>query len=84
MDGTGQPGTVAPRALDADQGDVPELPEPAQQARVPGCAGGELARPEQPADGIESCGDVHLGVGVHTAGNGRSFFYDGHCRPFLS
>jgi hypothetical protein len=80
---TGQAGPVAAGALDADQGDVPELPEPAQQAGVPGRGRGELPRPEQPAEGVEGRGDVHLGMGVDPAGNGASFFYDGHCRPFL-
>jgi hypothetical protein len=80
---TGQSGAVAAGALDADQGDVPELPQPAQQAGVPGRGRGELPRPQQPADGIERRGDVHLGMGVHAAGNRGSFFYDGHCRPFL-
>jgi hypothetical protein len=42
------------RALDADQGDVPELPEPAQQAGVPGRRRGELSCPEQPAHAVPS------------------------------
>ena len=33
--------------------------------------------------GVEGRGDVHLGMGVHPAGNRGLFFYDGHCRPFL-
>ena len=29
-------------------------------------------------------GDMHLGVGIHSAGDGAPVFYDGHGRPFLS
>ncbi len=61
----GQAGAVAAGALDADQGDVPELPEPAQRPGVPGRGRRELSRPQQPADGIEGRGDVHLRMGVH-------------------
>jgi len=78
----GQAGAVAARALHAGQDDVPELPQPARQARIPSHAGRELTRPGQPADGIERRSDVYLRVSVHSAGNGRSFFYDGHAVPF--
>jgi hypothetical protein len=49
----------------------------------PGHGGGELPDPEQPADGIERGGDMRTGVGVHAAGDGACFFYDGQGRPFL-
>jgi hypothetical protein len=51
--------------------------------RMPVAVAGELPDAEQPADGIERGGDVRTGVGVHTAGDGECFFYDGHSHPFL-
>ena len=41
-----------------------------------------LLHAEQPADRVERGGDVHVGVGVHTARDGTRL-YDGHCHPFL-
>ena len=79
----GQASAVAAGALDAGQGDVPEPPEPAQQAGVPGRRRGELPRPQQPADPVKCRGDMDFGMGVHPAGDHGFFFYDGHCRPFL-
>ena len=78
----GQARAVAAGALDADQGDVPEPGQPAQQAGVPGRGGRELPHPQQPAEGIQRGGDVHVRVGVHAAGDGACVFYDCHCRPF--
>jgi hypothetical protein len=80
----GQPGSVAARALHADQGYRPELAQPAQQAGVPQRRRRELAHPEQAADRVQRGGDVGVGVGVYPAGDGAPVFYDGHCRPFLS
>ena len=45
-----------------------------------------LRWPEQAPDGIQRGGNVHVGVGVHAAGDGACFsacLYDGHSRPFL-
>ena len=78
----GQARAVAAGALDADQGDGPEPAQPAQQASVSGRGGGEPLNAQQPADGIQRGRDVQVGVGVHAAGDDRSVFYDGHCRPF--
>ena len=61
----------------------PEPAQPAQQAGVASRGGRELPDAEQPADGIERGGDMRIGVGVHAAGDGACFFYDGHCHPFL-
>ena len=77
----GQAGAVAAGALDADQAHGPEPAQPAQQAGVAGRGGRELLDAEQPADGIERSGDVHVGVGVHAAGDGACL-YDGQCHPF--
>jgi hypothetical protein len=48
--------------------------------------GRELLDAEQPADGIERGGDVHVSVGIHAASDGACLcgcLYDGHCHPFL-
>jgi hypothetical protein len=42
----------------------------------------EPSTASQTADRIKRCGAVHLGVGIHLAGNDKSRCYDGHCRPF--
>jgi len=81
-DVAGQPGAVT-GPFDPDQAHGPESAQPAQQAGVAGRGGGELPDAEQSADGIERGGDVRIGVGVHTAGDGACFFYDGHSHPFL-
>jgi len=78
----GRAGSVAAGALDADQGDVAELGQPPEQAGVPGCGCGELLNARQAADRIERGGGVHPGMGVCSAGDDRSVFYDGHGRPF--
>jgi hypothetical protein len=78
----GQARTVAAGALDADQGDGPEPAHPVEQAGVADQGGRELLDAEQPADGIERARNVHVGVGVHAAGDGACF-YDGQSRPFL-
>ncbi|HET9898079.1 MAG TPA: hypothetical protein VFQ44_24380, partial [Streptosporangiaceae bacterium] len=79
----GKPGAVAAGALHPDQRDLAEPVQPAQQAGMPGRRRREVPRPGQPSDRIRSRGHVNLGVGVYPAGDGSSFFYDGHCRPFL-
>jgi hypothetical protein len=70
----GQAGAVAAGAPDVGRGDVAELREPAQEAGVPGCAGGELPCPQQAADGVEGGGDAHLAVGASAAGDGLVLF----------
>jgi len=82
-DVAGQPGAVTASSLDADQAHGHEPAQPAQQAGVAGRGGGELLDAEQPADGIQRGGDVRIGVGVHAAGDGACFSYDGHSHPFL-
>src|SRR5262252_749602 len=49
----GQARAVAASALDADQGDIPELFQPAQQAGVPARRGRELLHAQQPADRVQ-------------------------------
>src|SRR5712691_5836220 len=82
-DVAGQSGAVTAGPFDADQGDGPEAAQPAQQVAVAGRGSRELLDAEQPSDGIERGGDMHVGVGVHAAGDGACFFYDGHSHPFL-
>ena len=41
----------------------------------------QLLHAEQSADRIEGGGHMHVGVGVHPAGNGACL-YDGQCHPF--
>jgi hypothetical protein len=79
----GQARAVTAGALDAGQGDSPEPGQPVQQTGIPGRGGRELPHAGQPAEGIQRGRDVHVGVGVHAAGNDTWVFYDGHCRPFL-
>jgi hypothetical protein len=62
-DVTGQPGAVAAGALDPGQAHRPEPAQPAQQAGVAGCGGGELPGAEQPAGGIERGGDMRICAG---------------------
>src|ERR1039457_3512320 len=81
-DVAGQARAVAAGALDADQGDGPETAPPAEQAGVAGRGDRELLDAEQPADGIQRGGDMHIGVGVHAAGD-DACLYDGHAIPFL-
>ena len=38
---------------------------------------------KQAPDGIKRGSHVHVGVGIHAAGDGPCFFYDGHSHPFL-
>ena len=78
-----RPGAVTAGSLDPDQAYGPEPAQPAQQAGVTGRGGRELPDAEQPADRIERRGDMRICVGVHAAGDGACFFYDGHSHPFL-
>ena len=80
-DVAGQAGAVAAGALDADQADGPEPAQPAQQAGIASRGDRELRDAEQPADGVQRGGDVHVGVGVHAAGDGACL-YDGQCHLF--
>jgi Amidase len=60
----------------------PDEPSPGRRAR----AGRELLHTEQTADRVERRRDVHVGVGLHPAGDGaclHTCLYDGHCHPFL-
>jgi hypothetical protein len=83
----GEPSTVTAGPFDADQAHRAEPAKPAQQLGIPRRGGRELLDTEQPADRVERGRDVHIGVGVHAAGDGtclRACLYDGHCHPFLS
>ena len=80
-DVAGQAGAVAAGSLDPDQADGPEPAQPLQQAGVAGRAGREFPDTEQPPDRIKRGGDMHVGMGVHTAGN-CTCLYDGQCHPF--
>jgi hypothetical protein len=82
-DVAGQARPIAAGPFDADQADGPEPAQPAEQAGVPARGGGELLHAKEPPDRVKRCGDMHVGVGIHAAGNGARVFYDGHCRPFL-
>jgi len=82
----GQAGAVAPGPLNPDQGDGPEPGQPVQQPRIAARRGRELPDAEQPADGVQRGGDMHVDVGIHPAGDGAYFsacLYDGHSHPFL-
>ena len=78
-----RPAPVTAGPLDPDQAYGAEPAQPAQQAGVAHRSGREFLDAEQPPDRIERSGDMHIGVSVHAAGDGTSFFYDGHSRPFL-
>src|ERR1039457_7666771 len=80
-DVAGQARAVAAGALDADQCAGPEPAHPAEQAGVAGRGDRELLDAEQPADGIQRGGDMHIGAGVHAAGD-DACLYDGHAIPF--
>jgi hypothetical protein len=81
-DEAGQAGAIAAGPLDPDQADGPEPAQPAKKVGVAGRGRRELSYPEQPADGIQRSSDVHVRVGVHTAGH-RARLYDGQRHPFL-
>jgi hypothetical protein len=81
-DVAGQAGAVAAGPFDPGQAHGPEPAQPRQQAGISGRAGRELPDTEQPADRVERCCDVHVGVGVHAAGDGACL-YDGQRHPFL-
>ena len=78
----GQARAVTAGPLDPDQGDGPEPAQPAQQTGIAGSSGRELLHAKQPADGIQRGRDMHVGMGVHAAGDGACL-YDGHVIPFL-
>jgi len=66
---------------------VPNPPSHPRQAGIASRVRRELPDAEQPADRVERGGDVHVGVGIHAAGDGaclRACLYDGHCHPFLT
>jgi hypothetical protein len=69
-DVAGQAGAVAAGPFDPDQAHGPEPAQPRQQAGISGCSGRELPDTEQPADRVQRCCDVHVGVGVHAASDG--------------
>ena len=78
----GGAGAVAAGSFDPDHANGPEAAEPFEQAGVAGWGSRELFGPEQSSDAVEYGGDVHVGVRVHTAGDGACL-YDGQSRPFL-
>jgi hypothetical protein len=73
-DMAGQAGAVAAGSFDPDQADGPEPAQPPQEAGVASRAGRELPDAEQPSDGIECGGDMHVGMGACTAGNCTCFY----------
>lgn len=77
-----QAGSIATRPLHTNQHDGPETAQPREQSTISARVGRELLDAEQTSDGIECSGDVHVGMGVHTAGHGASL-YDGQGHPFL-
>jgi len=78
----GQAGAVAAGAFHPDQLHGPEAAQPVHQIGIADRGRGELCDAEQPADPVQRCGDMHVGMGVHTAGHGACF-YDGQRHPFL-
>ena len=70
----GQARPVAAGPFDADQGECPEPAQPAQQAGVSGRGGGELPHAQQTAERVQRGRDVHVGVGVHAAGDDACVF----------
>jgi hypothetical protein len=79
-DVTGQAGAVA--AGPFDRPGTPSRTRPASPADVrtrPGVAGNSPT-PSSPLMGIERAGDVHVGAGAHTAGDGACL-YDGQRHP---
>jgi len=80
-DTAGQARTATAGPLDPGQAHGAEPAQPARQAGVAGRSAGELLHAGQPPDRIERSGDTHTGAGVHAAGNGPCFFYDGHSHP---
>jgi hypothetical protein len=62
-DVAGQSGAVTASPFDADQARGAEPAQPAQQAGITSRGGRELPDAEQPADGIQRCGDMRIGVG---------------------
>jgi hypothetical protein len=79
---TGQARAVTAGPFDPDQADGPEPAQPSEQVSVAGRGYRELPGAEQPADGIQRGGDMHVSVGVHAAGDDARVFYDGQCHPF--
>lgn len=77
----GQTGSVAAGPLDPDHGDGPEAAQPGEQAGVAGRGGREALGAEDPPDPVERGGDMGVGVGVHTTGDGACL-YDGQGHPF--
>ena len=65
---------VAAGALHADQGEVPEPGKPAEQIGVPGRGGRELPHPQQSPERVQRGSHVHVGVGVHAAGDDACVF----------
>ena len=80
-DVAGQARAVTAGALDPDQAHGPEPAQPPQEKAVSGRGSRELLDTEQPSKGIERGGDVHVGMGVHAAGDGACL-YDGQCHLF--
>jgi hypothetical protein len=74
---SGQSGAVAAGAFHADQVDRAEAAQPVQQPRITVRVGRELRHAEQPADRIQRGRDMHVGVGIHTAGD-RTRLYHRH------
>ena len=66
----GQPGTVTAGPFDVGQAHGTEPAQPLHQAGIASRVRRELLDAEQPAEGIERGGDVHVGVGIHAAGDG--------------
>ena len=81
----GQSGPVTAGALHTNL-DQPAMPAHPGQHRLVAAGGGrELLGAQHPADGVHHGGDVHLGMGVHTTGDGLCWVCNpGHVVLFRS
>ena len=78
---TGQAGAVTSGPFDANQAHGPEAAQPSQQIAISSPGGREALHSEQSANVVKRSSHMHIGVGVHTAGDGVSI-YDGQSHPF--
>jgi hypothetical protein len=78
----GQAGTVTAGPFHPDQVHGPEPAQPTQQTGVAGRGRRELFDAEQPSNRVKRRSDMHVRMGVDTAGH-DACFYDGQRHPFL-
>ena len=79
----GEPDPIGAGALDADFVHLAEALEPGQQRLVAGRVGTEGLGSDQSSQRIQCRGHVVVQVGIDTARDPGSSFYDGHGHPFL-